>query len=618
MKYPLKTFLVYDNDCEKKDEFYQLFYQLLCRNVEQPTSQNIGIPLYPITNINDRITEYNTDENEKNIFFILADINLLNNKQIWGDYLKELIKRSELDSTLKVLTIAAHKLAFNDKLLKDFNMIDAEKCFDNNNANFATRIYDFCLKSLLNTDRLQIFISHTKKDSDKHGLNVAEKFRKKIACETKFTFFFDANNIQDGNHFADVIEKNVEKSLLLILNSDSYCSRDWCQREIMVARKCNCPYIVVDLIEDKSERIFPYMGNAPCIRYNENWEDVVLLLVKTALLNIFGMTFLTYVKQERNLNDTEVVMGVPDLYKVINIDKPNILYSLPPLMYSEKQLMEKCFPTKKFLTPLDIHKIDFKLKKIAISIAEPSNGAMYKYNKYMLYDLISELARFILICNGYIIYGGDLRKNGITECFFDLISSYTDNNDSSKEEFVMTNFLSEASSCSMEDKVKYAQNRIELKVVPTVGSTGKSFKENALTSMRVERNENTDILIAIGGKISGYSGKMPGILEEVSLAMDKKIPIYLLSSFGGMTKIIWDIKYGKISEREISCQLLKCPKLGDNYDNLEEIMKICKRIREYPYFNLNIHDESLLHNCLDIYKIVETLINAMGEYQINA
>ena len=605
MKYPLKTFLVYDNDCEKKDEFYQLFYQLLCRNVEQPTSQNIGIPLYPITNINDRITEYNTDENEKNIFFILADINLLNNKQIWGDYLKKLIKRSELDSTLKVLTIAAHKLAFNDKLLKDFNMIDAEKCFDNNNANFATRIYDFCLKSLLNTDRLQIFISHTKKDSDKHGLNVAEKFREKIACETKFTFFFDANNIQDGACFADEINKNVEQSLLLVLNSDSYCSRDWCQREI-----------IVDLIEDKSERIFPYMGNAPCIRYNENWEDVVLLLVKTALLNIFGVNFLKYIKQERKLKNTEVIMGVPDLYKVINIDKPKILYSLPPLMYSEKKLMEECFATKEFLTPLDIHKVDFKSKRIAISIAEPSNIAICKYNKYMLYDLISELARFILICNGYIIYGGDLRKHGITECFFDLISSYTDNNDSSEKDYVMTNFLSETSSCSMEDKVKYAQNHIELKVVRTVNRSEKRFKENALTSMRMERNENTDILIAIGGKISGYSGRMPGILEEVLLAMKRKIPIYLLSSFGGMTKIIYDIKYGNINEHEFACQLFSCPKYNKEVNC--ELREVYRDIRNYPYFNPNICDETFLNNSLDVYKVVETLINAMGDCRINA
>jgi hypothetical protein len=55
-----------------------------------------------------------------------------------------------------------------------------------------------------------------------------------------------------------------------------------------------------------------------------------------------------------------------------------------------------------------------------------------------------------------------------------------------------------------------------------------------LTEMRNASISASTARICAGGRQSGYKGKMPGILEEVILALDMKKPLFLLGAFGGV------------------------------------------------------------------------------------
>ena len=59
--------------------------------------------------------------------------------------------------------------------------------------------------------------------------------------------------------------------------------------------------------------------------------------------------------------------------------------------------------------------------------------------------------------------------------------------------------------------------------------------------MRKKLVYDSDIRICVGGTCSGYAGAMPGILEEVKLAMKKEKPIFLLGGFGGITRRICEL-----------------------------------------------------------------------------
>jgi hypothetical protein len=44
--------------------------------------------------------------------------------------------------------------------------------------------------------------------------------------------------------------------------------------------------------------------------------------------------------------------------------------------------------------------------------------------------------------------------------------------------------------------------------------------------------------VFLGGKLSGFSGVMPGIMEEFLRVTEQKLPVYLLGGFGGAAGII--------------------------------------------------------------------------------
>ena len=49
--------------------------------------------------------------------------------------------------------------------------------------------------------------------------------------------FFDTNDIAPGYKFDDEIVNNIKDSSIIIINSDIYSTRYWCQREIQVSKE---------------------------------------------------------------------------------------------------------------------------------------------------------------------------------------------------------------------------------------------------------------------------------------------------------------------------------------------------------------------------------------------
>ncbi len=62
-----------------------------------------------------------------------------------------------------------------------------------------------------------------------------------------------------------------------------------------------------------------------------------------------------------------------------------------------------------------------------------------------------------------------------------------------------------------------------------------------LTKMRHNLILDSDVRICAGGKHSKYKGKMPGVLEEILIAIKFEKPIYLLGGFGGVCKSVSEL-----------------------------------------------------------------------------
>lgn len=116
-------------------------------------------------------------------------------------------------------------------------------------------------------ERLTVFISHTKRYSpgeheDVEGLIEAVR---EVIRGTRLGEFFDASDLQPGRDWDNELRRNAATSALLAIRTDLYASREWCQREMLIAKRAAMPVIIMDALGHAEERGSFLMDHVPRI-----------------------------------------------------------------------------------------------------------------------------------------------------------------------------------------------------------------------------------------------------------------------------------------------------------------------------------------------------------------
>ena len=111
---------------------------------------------------------------------------------------------------------------------------------------------------------IQVFLSHSK--HDEHGEAVAKAIRDWFHEHSALDSFLDVDDMMAGLRFDAVIEDAIRQGVLVAIYTDSYSSREWCRREAILAKRHGVPMLVVDCLQDKDDRAFPYLWNVPVVR----------------------------------------------------------------------------------------------------------------------------------------------------------------------------------------------------------------------------------------------------------------------------------------------------------------------------------------------------------------
>jgi hypothetical protein len=90
--------------------------------------------------------------------------------------------------------------------------------------------------------KLRLFISHAKMD----GLPLAQTLRYQIKSFPWLTSFYDADDLPAGSDWRLELEKGVGSSLLIMLRTEVYESRYWCQQEVLWSEEYAVPAVLVD------------------------------------------------------------------------------------------------------------------------------------------------------------------------------------------------------------------------------------------------------------------------------------------------------------------------------------------------------------------------------------
>lgn len=545
MKSPLAVYVIYHTQYADAPAFYAEIYKRLCRNIRNSLSDGLDIPVYYATEETNFAVDF--DRAKKTYILILSDGELLRVKDILQPKVKEWYAIDPSEENIMISLVKLHDYAFDilPPEAPEQCMVLPSYDLKANWLEFETRLYESLIRLIqAKQGKVRIFVSHSKKDKGKIGEVRARELVQYLNEETKLDSFFDVKDILDGKCFDKQIENGVENALLMVLYTNTYSDREWCRRELIAAKDHEVPTVVVMMLDGVAKRVFPYIGNIPCIEFGGDWREPIKLLLRTALDEYHEKQLLESLRDEKG--EVKVTPFPPELYNLRSLQDgiKQVLYPEPPLGREELSILKQAHNTIDFVTPMEYASagLDLDGKYIAISISNSEDAHRYGVGQEMLDDISIEISKHVLKAGGKMIYGGDLRKGGFTELFSNLSDQYGAFEKSASTVRYFKNYLAWPyyETITAADEYRYDHNRVELVRVEKAEDKPKS-----LTKMRVEMENNAHARIVVGGKLSGYSGSMPGIIEEFKIAMLAGHPVYVVGGFGGAARYIADVLSGE-------------------------------------------------------------------------
>ena len=580
----LQIHIIVHPNSPHRSKYSRDLYSFFTRDIKSPLLRGLGIPVYCWGSLHNGINQLkslNYESSKHTIIIALIDSKMVNDSE-WSKYLNDLWDQIKNNTNHRLIPIALDKSA-----LKIGGRI--EKAYFIKIYDYPKNHKDYYLKiqlsneisSILNADnmesntreRITLFLSYAKID----GKDIVKKFRNNIQKITPIKTFFDDIDIPVGIDFEEYIEKSVSNSCLIAFQTDNYASREWCRREILISKDLGCPVIIVNCLKEGEDRIFPYMGNVPNIRWNlksQSLFDILILALREVLRNLYNKQliddYLNYwnikVKYLKWYRAPEILTCIQLKSKVNIGEYENFIFPDPPLGIEEIKLLKKSLPKILFMTPTQYlsssKRSNIAGKTVGISISQSSDLPLNGLTLHHLNDVVIEFTRYLFASNVIIGYGGDLRGGGFTQILFELSRKYIENSENPRSKII--NFLSwpfhqnltEMEEAELNDvaTIKRIDLPVDLSKFTNTKIDNNQLKHKyivarALSFMRKEMNENIDCRIVIAGKTSDFLGKYPGLVEEAFYAIQSKKPLYLIGAYGGAASGIIEAILGKIPKK---------------------------------------------------------------------
>jgi hypothetical protein len=536
-----------------------------------------------------------SSEADRVLIVLLADDQLVAHARsgasglTWGDYVVKLRQLCDASPKHRFLPVQLTKFAWPiDTRLSDLSFLRA---FDEADAEqrrklVARRMIHLLIRRLRphatdeDASPVTIFLSHAKVDVGK-APGVVNALLDYLSAEQPEKTWFDTGDIASGSRFAKAIEDGVSDSALLAVVTDFYSSRSWCRREVLFAKHHQRPFVIVDALQEREVRRFPYAGNAPVIRWRDEPRDAVDSLLRETLRHAYAAEML----QQRARPGDDILPSGPELLTVVRRNKTTpVLYPDPPLGIEELAVLSLAgVPVE---TPLERHAKanDLRARQllVALSISEAEDLPRWGLRKPHLDDVLLELSRYLLVAGVRLAYGGHLGSLGYTVRLADLLYDPIVEQlrgaapTSAPPPAELVSYLAwpavggaadvarlgplvEVRRCDrpigLDEAVDAAFAAEPQTDIPVDSPLHRFAWARGLTVMRERQTAEIAARVIVGGRLGpagdGYRGRMPGVLEEALLAIRAERPVYLVGAFGGCARLVLDVLDGA-SRQELS------------------------------------------------------------------
>ena len=389
MNYPLNIYIVWHPNSLISEDIAISLYNTFCRDYKNPLSRGLGIPVYfRFKKISDdKPFAINFNDAEKNAVILLIDEEYFLDEK-FKEYTSEVVKL--IDDNNRVYPISlfdkAHTIGcglsniqftsavkFQDKKLD----LDLKEDLGKAIMKIKSELLHDCARLLMKfhptyedmeKDRIgspvKLFLSHAKYD----GEIITLKFKRFIEDNLKLDVFFDTVDIANGYDFAKQFEQEILNSALVVFHTDEYSNREWCRREVIIAKKHKAPIVVAHNIKEGENRAFPYLGNVPTTVIKDDdsnigFYKIVSLTLYQVLNNLYQLRLLSsYRTLFEEDAEIEIISSPPELFNFVNIKKYQkeikknliVLYPDPPIGIEEISILNAIDSKVKFLTPINI------------------------------------------------------------------------------------------------------------------------------------------------------------------------------------------------------------------------------------------------------------------------
>lgn len=188
--------------------------------------------------------------------------------------------------------------------------------------------------------------------------------------------------------------------------------------------------------------------------------------------------------------------------------------------------------------------------RIGVSVSESPSLPRLGLSEKHLELALGEVARVVLRSENNLVYGGHLREGGYTSFLLSEVERYGRRTDSPLQLVVgwsehrrmtLSDLRRHRESLQLFGDITYLDEQgSEIAPEHNRGEDAETVDDAALglTMLRTRLTDWTDARVLIGGKLEGFMGAMPGIVEEAALAVAAGQPVYLAGGFGGATGML--------------------------------------------------------------------------------
>jgi hypothetical protein len=586
---PVRVFLVWHPKYSEGEAVLQALYEWLGGTGRDLYRRGLGVPVHGWTSDADESPpeKLPLDNDTLTIVVPILDGEFLG-RQSWRRWLSELRGGVEqTERSVAILPWAVHQASAQVPGIGLLHVLGSGLC---DTKQLCRRVTEACVvrvRDPANPRPLRIFVSYARKD----GSAIAREVRTALQNYGHLSVFLDEHDLQPGEHWRDGLAAELKHgAAMFAIVTDAYASRAWCREELRQFREPQRekssslwslrPVFILDNLSGSSTRSMFEVGSAPAARWNpDRATEVVDELLREILFSEVNRIRASRVEGGVGVR---VINWVPDTWTLLQVLRTphetgpqRIAYPGDGLPTIELERLTRVLPQLSLCsfeqlgrendprgTDRSSRRRDSNVPRtpVLLSISDPPRQDLTRNGLSPLHldDAAVRIARCLLSDDFDVMYGGRPRS-GFTEGFQD--DSGTVVVEARLINYVGWPYSDKLSANQVADQfgvTRYVKVARSGSIPPSEGEVFMTAEAATHSRQAVVRPGLRDLdekeipqpigLIALGGQLSGFAGFLPGVAEEIAIALEAGLAVYVLGGFGGAAQQVAAVLAGNGSE----------------------------------------------------------------------